>query len=62
VIAIREKQLFFNNNGDSKEVTTDAVKASVKSELESISSLKEEQRTAQKAFLSGKNVFASSPD
>ncbi len=32
--------------------------ASVLSELESLSSLKEKQRTALKAFFGGKNVFA----
>ncbi len=38
-------------------VSVDAAIASVLSELESISSLKEEQRTL-KAFLEGKDVFA----
>ena len=43
-----------------KEVSVAAI-ASVISELVSISSLKEEQRTALKAFLDGKNVFALLP-
>ena len=41
-----------------EEVSIDAVIASVISDLERISSLKEEQRTTQKAFLHGNNVFA----
>ena len=40
-----------------KKVSVDAAIASVISELESISSLKEEQRTALKAFLDGKYVL-----
>ena len=40
-----------------KKVSVDAAIASIISELESISSLKEEQRTALKAFLNGKDVF-----
>ena len=41
-----------------KRLALDAAVASIISELESISSLKEEQRMALKAFLEGKYVFA----
>ena len=41
-----------------KEVSVDAAIVSVISELESFSALKEEQRTARKAFLDGKDDFA----
>ena len=41
-----------------EEVSVDTVVASVISELERISSLKEEQRTTLKAFINGKDVFA----
>ena len=41
-----------------KEVSVDVVTASVISELQSISSLKEGQRTALEAFLNGRDVFA----
>ena len=41
-----------------KEVSVDAAIASAISELESILSLKEDQKTALKAFLDGKDVFA----
>ena len=44
----------------TEEVSVTAI-ASVISELESISSLKEEQRTALKAFLDEKDVFALLP-
>ena len=44
-----------------EEVTVDAVIASVTSELESISSLKEEQRMTLKASLEGEDVFARLP-
>lgn len=44
-----------------EEIGVDAVTASVVSKLESISSLKEEQRMALKAFLDGKCVFALLP-
>lgn len=40
-----------------EEVSVDAAIVSVISELERISSLKEEQRTTLKAFLRGKHVF-----
>ncbi len=40
------------------ELSMDASIAAVLSELDNISSLKEEQRTAPKAFLGGKDVFA----
>ncbi len=43
-------------------VSVDAAIASVLSELESISSLKEEQRTTMKAFLDGKDVFSFLPN
>ncbi len=42
-------------------VSIDATIASVLSELESISSLKEEQTTTLKAFLDGEEVFALLP-
>ena len=42
----------------NKEVRIDTVRASVISELESVSSPKEEQRMTLKAFLHGKDVFA----
>lgn len=45
----------------AKEVSRDAATASVISELESVSSLKEKQRTALKGFLYGKHVFALLP-
>ncbi len=45
----------------SEQVSIDAATASVLSELESISSLKEEQRTTLKAFLNGKIVFVPLP-
>ena len=44
-----------------KEVNVDAAVASVISELESISSLKETQRTTLEDFLDGKHVFALLP-
>lgn len=43
-----------------KEVSVDPAITSVISELKNISSLKEEQRTALKAFFDGKDVFALS--
>ena len=43
-----------------EEVSIDSVIASVISELERISSLKEEQRTTLKAFNGGKRCFRSS--
>ena len=42
-----------------EKVSVDTVLASVISELESISSLKEEQRTTLKAFIDGKRCFRS---
>ncbi len=42
----------------AKEVSMDVALAAVLSELNNISSLREEQRKALKAFLGGKNVFA----
>ena len=44
-----------------EEVSLDTEIASVISELESISSSKEEQRTTLKAFLHGKDVFSLLP-
>ena len=44
----------------SEEVSIDIVRASVLSELERISSLKEKQTTALKGFVDGKDVFLSS--
>lgn len=41
-----------------KEVSIDAAKASLISDLQSISSLKEERRMSLKAFCDGKYVFA----
>lgn len=46
--------------GAPKEVSVAAV-ASVISELESLSSLKEEQITTLKAFLDGKDIFSLFP-
>ena len=43
------------------ELSIDSAISSVLSDLESLSSLKEEQRTALKAFLSGKDIFALLP-
>lgn len=45
----------------TKEIIMDAAVASVLSELGGIFILKGEQRTALKAFLNGKDVFASLP-
>lgn len=45
-----------------EEATVDAAIASVKSELESLSSPKEEQRAAPKALLDGKDVFVFLPN
>ena len=43
--------------GTYQEVRKDAATSSVTSQLESISSLKEEQRKAMKAFLNGKHGY-----
>ena len=45
----------------AEEVSTDTVIASVTSEPESISSLKDEQRRTLRAFLHGQGVFAPLP-
>ena len=53
----REATVSINNMAASTDEMSVAI-AQVLSELESIPSLKEEQKTALEAFLGGKDVFA----
>ncbi len=55
-VSSKNKQTNNGSNGDM--VSLDAATASVLSELESISSLKQEQRMTLKAFLEEKKMFS----